>query len=203
MTDAFFNQELDAKWLTSRLDGRTVSHFSFDSLDLEKLNKTSGLRYSIINFTDGGAIRLVFKMSSPSSPISVIHGLAREALFYQNWKTIPTATCHRCDLDPVLPRVYHAHGNMDTGEKLILMEDLQSDESGGCVQLGYLFDAIGNWPGNPNNWGKVNITLTLTLTLTLALTLTLTLKGPFRDRELPFSPNRRQGGHDSRLLGSG
>jgi hypothetical protein len=43
---------------------------------------------------------------------------------------------------------------METGEKLLLMEDLQSKESGCCVQLGYLFGPINDWPGNPNNWHK-------------------------------------------------
>jgi len=83
-------------------------------------------------------------------------GLAREAFFYQNWeKLLTTATgCSSCDLGDMLPRVYHASGCMETGEKLLMMEDLQSKESAGCVQLGYLFGPIGDWPSNPNNWDK-------------------------------------------------
>ena len=83
-------------------------------------------------------------------------GLAREALFYQNWEQLLKAAtgCLSCDLGDMLPRVYHASGSMETGEKLLLMEDLQSKESGCCVQLGYLFGQINDWPGNPNNWHK-------------------------------------------------
>lgn len=152
-TDVFFSN-IDAAWLTSHLDGRAVSHFSIDSTDLDKLNKTSALRYSNVHFADGGCTRLVFKVSPPSSTVVAL-GLAREALFYQKWSRLATAVaCSPCQLGQVLPRVYHSSGSMETGEKLILMEDLQSEESGGCVQLGYLFSAIGDWPGNPNNWNK-------------------------------------------------
>eukprot|EP00959_Pyramimonas_sp_CCMP1952_P158215 3308855-Pyramimonas_sp.AAC.1 len=43
-----------------------------------------------------------------------------------------------------MPRVYHATGDMATGRKMVLMEDLAS-----CAQAGHFFGA-----GNPNNWGR-------------------------------------------------
>lgn len=64
------------------------------------------------------------------------HGLAREAQFFQD--LAPKLNM------PGLPRVYWARGDLETGAKEILMEDL-----GDCVQCGYLFG-----PGSPHNWGK-------------------------------------------------
>lgn len=62
-------------------------------------------------------------------------GLAREALFFNelgdNFKSS-------------LPKVYFSHGNMSTGEKYIIFEDLSD-----AVQTGYFFG-----PGSPLNWGK-------------------------------------------------
>jgi hypothetical protein len=146
MTSAFFAQ-LDATWLTERLDGRKVSSFTFDETDMEKLNKTSGLRFAKITFADGGCTSLVFKISA-STTLSMIMGLGREAIFYQKWSQLERSVESRFELGTVLARVYHAEGSMETGEKVIVMDDL-SVASPNSVQLGILF---GN--GNPNNWGK-------------------------------------------------
>ncbi|KAJ3073999.1 hypothetical protein HDU99_001813 [Rhizoclosmatium hyalinum] len=68
--------------------------------------------------------------------------LAREAFFYN---------ALAAKLGGVTPKVYHAFGDMDTGEKVILMQDLSSTH----VQAGYFF---GNC--SPHNWGKDLVGLT-------------------------------------------
>ena len=159
MTSAFFSQ-LDAAWISERLlDGRAVAGFTFDDADLEKLNKTSGLRFAQIAFVDGGCASLVFKVAATNS-LSIIMGLAREAFFYQHWARLPTADGARCELASVLPHVYHAEGCMETGEKVVVMEDLSA---AGAVQLGFVFGAAGAWPGNPNNWGRDTLKALTTL----------------------------------------
>jgi hypothetical protein len=149
MTDAFFAQ-LDLAWLSARLDNRAVEGISFDGADLDKLNKTSGLRWAQVTLADGGRVPLVFKVST-TTPLAILLGLAREALFYCSWAQLPTAAGAECALGGVLPRVYHAEGCMATGEKVLVMEDLSA---AGAVQLGHVFGGAGAWPGNPNNWGK-------------------------------------------------
>jgi hypothetical protein len=148
MTSAFFAQ-LTPAWLSARLDGRAVAGIAFDDADIEKLNQTSGIRFARVTFEDGGALSLVFKIA-PSSPLSELLGLAREGYFYERWATLPTAAGAACELGGVLPRVLHAEGRMETGEKVVVMEDLTAES----VQLGCAFPAAGAWPGNPNNWGR-------------------------------------------------
>jgi len=68
-------------------------------------------------------------------------GLAREALFYKH--LVPKLAS-----EVSIPTIYYAHGNMETGEKVVLMEDL-SLSSPTYVDSGILFG-----PGNPNNWTR-------------------------------------------------
>ena len=44
-----------------------------------------------------------------------------------------------------MPSILYLHGDMSTGEKTLILEDLSSS----CVQSGYFFG-----PGSPLNWGK-------------------------------------------------
>ena len=74
-------------------------------------------------------------------------GLAREGIFYS--KLAPRIT----SLFPnILPKVFYAYGDMDTGKKLIIMEDLVELKG---IQAGYFFGS-----GSPHNWGKDLDTLT-------------------------------------------
>lgn len=66
---------------------------------------------------------------------SKTYRLAREALFYQNMAN---------NLKVKIPKVYYAFGDMETGVKVIIMQDMSS-----FIQAGYFFG-----PGNPTNWGK-------------------------------------------------
>lgn len=117
---------------------------------------------------------VVIKQVPPSSiPLSQKLGLAREAKFYSELAplvgTIQQTTATKktgCDNDksndqsitktsssssmtqPVpcgLPKVYYSYGNMQDGNKVILMEDLGND----YIDSGILFG-----PGNPNNWTR-------------------------------------------------
>lgn len=66
-------------------------------------------------------------------------GLPRESLFYE-------LLANRLrEMDISLPNVVYSYGDMTTGQKAIILEDL-TDE---CVQAGYFFG-----PGSPHNWGK-------------------------------------------------
>lgn len=68
--------------------------------------------------------------------LSVQLGLAREALFYHHFSSnLPREST---------PKIYYSCGNFETGEKCIIMEDVQD-----AVDSGILFG-----PGNPNNWNR-------------------------------------------------
>jgi hypothetical protein len=91
---------------------------------------------------DGTTLSLMLnQVPAAGRPLSVQLGLAREALFYRNFRD-------RLPLD-ILPRVYYAYGDAATGAKVILMEDL----SAVAVDSGVLFG-----PGNPNNWHRDDLT---------------------------------------------
>jgi len=92
-----------------------------------------------VTFADGGVATYVQK-ELPAGRAEL--GLAREALFYSRMA------------DGVLecaPAVYHAYGNMSTGRKQVLFEDLGSS----ALQCGYFFGH-----GSPHNQGKDLVVLT-------------------------------------------
>jgi hypothetical protein len=127
-----------------------VTGFSLDETDMAKLNTSSGLRFAKVQIADGATVGLVCKVTVGSA-MSQQMGLAREAHFYRQWSSLQTADGSTCELNMVLPRVFHAEGDMTTGDKVVVMHDMSSTH----VQLGYFYG-----PGNPNNWGKDLETLT-------------------------------------------
>ncbi|CAE8600265.1 unnamed protein product [Polarella glacialis] len=83
----------------------------------------------------GEELSLVMKsVSKEKLSTSIQLGLPREATFYN--ELAPR-------LGKVVPRAWYAHGDLLTGEKVILMENIAS-----MVPAGVFFG-----PGNPNNWG--------------------------------------------------
>lgn len=78
------------------------------------------------------------RMPEAKLPLSKSIGCAREALFYQQFASQFPAG--------YLANIFYSHGDMLTGEKVILMQDLTLD---GGVQAGYAFGG-----GSPLNWGK-------------------------------------------------
>jgi hypothetical protein len=78
-------------------------------------------------------------------------GLAREGIFYSKFGK---------DLGELVPVVYFSFGDMQTGVKVTLMEDLSSFVDSGRFKTIYMFFLFKNnhsslfGPGNPNNYGR-------------------------------------------------
>lgn len=70
-------------------------------------------------------------------------GLAREGCFYE-WASSSSSIKDRKTYDSLLPKIYYSKGDMSSGDKVILLEDL-----GDYVQSGYFFGS-----GSPLNWGR-------------------------------------------------
>eukprot|EP01125_Pyxidicula_operculata_P004061 TRINITY_DN1578_c0_g1_i1.p1 TRINITY_DN1578_c0_g1~~TRINITY_DN1578_c0_g1_i1.p1 ORF type:complete len:417 (+),score=97.55 TRINITY_DN1578_c0_g1_i1:23-1252(+) len=85
--------------------------------------------------------RYIYK-TTPKHRWEVIQplGTPREAFFYNEFAQQLFSSSDNFSL----PRVLYAKGVMETGEKILVMEDLSS----GGVQSGYFFG-----PGSPLNWG--------------------------------------------------
>lgn len=132
----------DVRWLSSVLEQRVVDS-ELDPTGLAKMNKTSAMRWSRVRFADGGTCSLVLKASVPGDTKAKMLGLAREGIFYECWPELGGVSSGNL-LGSLLPKVYYAAADMDTGAKAILLEDLSS-----CVQAGYFFGE-----GNVNNWGR-------------------------------------------------
>jgi thiamine kinase-like enzyme len=71
-------------------------------------------------------------------------GLSREALFYQQLSSF----VYTNSSSSTLPKVYYSYGDMDTGNKFIMMEDLSTAEVA-AIDSGWFFG-----PGNPNYWNR-------------------------------------------------
>ena len=100
---------------------------------------------------DSRVLSLIIKqVPERGRPLSRQLGLAREALFYNQLAADVEATNSKANQqknhhDMMIPKIWYAHGDMTTGEKVVIMEDL-SDAS---VDSGVFFG-----PGNPNNWKR-------------------------------------------------
>jgi hypothetical protein len=72
-------------------------------------------------------------------------GLAREGCFYR-WVQSSRSSSNSSSsvYDALLPKIYYSKGDMVSGDKVILLEDL-----GSFVQTGYFFGG-----GSPLNWGR-------------------------------------------------
>jgi len=69
-------------------------------------------------------------------------GLAREAIFYNKLasKIQLSSTSTSC-----IPKIYYSYGDMESGSKVVFMEDLSFN----YIDSGVLFGK-----GNPNNWKR-------------------------------------------------
>ena len=144
-----------------------VLGFDVESIELKSMGGDGGLSGAVLNRlvvtkkAPAGAAGDASAAAAPASAEVVsyvmktegankdrcrIMGLAREALFYSTF-----APALRAE-GVSLPDVHYAHGDMATGSKLLLLEDLKS-----AVQSGYYFG-----PGSPHNWGKDLAALTAT-----------------------------------------
>jgi len=126
----------DTTWLSTIL-GRTITSAHFESMS--GAGGLSGAEINRMKLTalDGDAFSLVVKTSPESKRVSSANlGLPREAIFYSEFASSLSGLA--------LPKVFYAQGDMKSGKKTILMEDLSD-----CVQSGYFFGG-----GSPLNWGK-------------------------------------------------
>lgn len=104
------------------------------------------IRIKVSHKVNGRSKLYLLKTLAPESlPRSKELGLQREALFYHLFRDRMT------QVGISLPETILSYGDLNTGQKVIVMEDL-SDR---CIQLGYFFG-----PVPPNNWGKDLISLT-------------------------------------------
>jgi Ecdysteroid kinase-like family len=96
---------------------------------------------------------LVIKQCTPTGlSMSQQLGLAREACFFnqlasrvefQNLEAIKDNDSKQGT--PCIPKVYYAYGDIQSGNKFVIMEDLSDN----YIDSGILFG-----PGNPNNWNR-------------------------------------------------
>jgi hypothetical protein len=97
-----------------------------------------------IERTDGSTKTVVYKCTDPSKvDTSRSYGLAREAMLYTAVRE--GSGLFRQALGEYMPESQYSRGDMTTGVKHILMDDL----SGQTVQSGYFFG-----PTSPHSWGK-------------------------------------------------
>lgn len=133
---------VDFQWLASQLkgpDGEICENV--EVMVDHPMGGLSGasLRFLIATFEGNKKTSYVYKSTTSATlQRAKSAGLPREAFFYAEFSEL----IKECVSLPFTPYIY---GNMTTGAKTIVMEDL----SVGCVQSGYFFGA-----GSPLNWGK-------------------------------------------------
>lgn len=152
------DDELDPGWLQHRLQDTSITKATVEDISNDtRKGKTpkdgATLKITIIRNNDETVHSSDRHSSCPPETIvlkqttakgiqmSQSLGLAREALFYKHLAPMLSSNLS-------IPTIYYAHGNWETGEKVILMEDLSSS-SPAYVDSGILFG-----PGNPNNWKR-------------------------------------------------
>eukprot|EP00928_Gymnodinium_smaydae_P044690 TRINITY_DN2980_c0_g3_i1.p1 TRINITY_DN2980_c0_g3~~TRINITY_DN2980_c0_g3_i1.p1 ORF type:complete len:414 (-),score=57.02 TRINITY_DN2980_c0_g3_i1:95-1336(-) len=137
--------EANVTWLSEKL-GRQVQ--SARLRDFEKIGGMSG-EFFLLDVTfrgDDGErgseeqhVSLALKTTNATGPgkmeVARSLGTPREGLFYAELAPQLAASG--------IPKAWYAHGDLNTGEKLVLMECLND-----AVPCGVFFGA-----GNPNNWG--------------------------------------------------
>lgn len=148
-SDLFRSENFEEKnaEVFSRLLGRTVV-----SVGVESMSGAGGYSGEMsrvrVRFADSGADTdtdemekvMVMKLTKENGAASsVALGLAREGYFYDWVKSSNNKT-----YDHLLPDIYYSKGDMASGDKVILLQDLSN-----LVQSGYFFGG-----GSPLNWGK-------------------------------------------------
>jgi len=146
------DSEMDPRWIEQMTGLRGVSKcFVQDSSNAGRRREdvrnggTLKLEISFLEERQGSApirnnMSLVIKQVPPEGrPQSQMLGLAREALFYKH--LAPKVTQ---EFPAIIPKIYHSFGDMASGSKVVIMEDLSTSS---YIDSGILFG-----PGNPNNW---------------------------------------------------
>lgn len=113
-----------------------------------KLSLTLDGASSSSSSTNSRSLSLIIKQVPEHSQLrSRQLGLAREALFYNHLAADVEALAgdQQDRSNDMIPKIWYAHGDMATGEKVVIMEDLSPE----AVDSGVFFG-----PGNPNNWKR-------------------------------------------------
>lgn len=135
----FYDSNLDLEWIRPYLPIENDSDKENADIDVVPLNGAGGLMASMYSVTvtihnsPDNILKFIYKTNSPTAfaeERSQMLGLGREALFYD--LLAPTLVS---EISLGLPKVYASRGNMKTGQKDILIEDLSLK---GC-QSGLLF----------------------------------------------------------------
>lgn len=133
----------DFQWLIPSIEsvsGKTVKDVGVDDFSgAGGLSSATMLKLNV-NFVDGSAVKYVYKnVPASHETTSKNLGLARESFFYK--LLAPTLV----EQGVIIPTVVFSYGDMKSGHKTIVLEDLSSTS----LQSGYFFG-----PGSPLNWGK-------------------------------------------------
>lgn len=129
--------EVETKeWLSTHFK-KTVNDLTI--IDMSGSGGQSGaiMKKLVLKFDDETELSVIMKSTGEAGQAFARSlGLSRECFFYDILG--PTLSNVR------LPKVYFCYGNMETGEKVLLLENLSD-----CIQSGYFF---GSW--SCINWGK-------------------------------------------------
>jgi len=142
--------EIDEEWLTANIHDFPVDlHTNSYTIDRSSMNDAGGLAGDMTRLRllfaeergtecarEKGEEKTMVVKRTRSQTQSVQLGMAREAFFYNSDL--------RKALQCGIPKIFYAHGDMKTGLKDLIMEDLTH-----AAQCGHFFG-----PGSPLNWGK-------------------------------------------------
>lgn len=146
--------EIDPKWIEQVTGLQDVAKCLVQDISnagrrQEEIRNGATLQLEITfngNMNENKTLSLVIKQVPPSGRgQSKMLGLAREALFYKYLAPKVTAAHHNNEATKIIPKIYHSFGDMASGSKLVVMEDLSAS---------YLDSGILLGPGNPNNWTR-------------------------------------------------
>ncbi|KAG7360672.1 ecdysteroid kinase [Nitzschia inconspicua] len=158
------DDHINPSWITKKIPefrnviDATVTDISNASRKGDKVKNGATLLldisfgYDNTSLTYNNKTLVIKQMPASGLPLSQQLGLAREAHFFTRLASRIKLQNDRNDRDsidsttsPCIPKVYYAYGNMQSGTKFILMEDLSCQ----YIDSGILFG-----PGNPNNWDR-------------------------------------------------
>ncbi|GKZ00738.1 hypothetical protein MPSEU_001025700 [Mayamaea pseudoterrestris] len=119
--------------------------------------ENTGDAQTITNTTTTTTHALMMKQVSDSGlAMSKMLGLSREALFYQGIIAMGSSQDeHFALFEDTIPTVYYAAGDLETGRKVIIMDDLSSRAVDSAVFFAASPEhtALG-WKANPNLWKR-------------------------------------------------
>jgi hypothetical protein len=122
------------EWLSTHYKKQCINVTIIDMSSAGGMNCI--MKKLVLEFSDGPDLTVVMKCVRPRGQShSKDLGLPRECLFYEELAST---------LNVKTPAVHFSYGNMETGEKILVLENLSD-----CIQSGYFFGPI-----SPLNWGK-------------------------------------------------